>query len=96
MVFIKDAVHRDLERIREGLLTWKIILTEEHVNAIVKDIEKACYSLEYRIAHSRATERAHLIYGAKIYRFKRPTSKTIRNIIYDIDRYGNIFVNKIM
>ena len=96
MVFINKQAKVDLDNIVIGLLEWgKVELTVPEVIQYVDDIVEICYSLDVSIYHHRAKYKDHLKYGAYSYPYKR-NNTTTWYIIYDLDAFGNIFVNKII
>jgi len=96
MVFIDRQAKIDLDNIVIGLLEWnKIVLTVPEVMQYVDDIVNICYQLDGLIHHSKAKYKEHLKYGAYSYPYKR-NKNTTWYLIYNIDSFENIFVNKIM
>ena len=96
MVFINRQASIDLDNIVIGLLEWnKVILTVPEVMKYVDDIVNICYQLDGLIRHSKAKYKDHLKYGTYSYPYKR-NKNTTWYLIYNIDSFGNIFVNKIM
>ncbi len=96
MVYYSDEVREDIKVIRNGLLSWKkVVLEREFVLSYVKDLLAICESLDSKSIHLKTTYASHKRYGEKVYRYRR-NPNTIWYIIYDVDKYGNVFVNKIM
>jgi hypothetical protein len=96
MVFINKQAKVDLDNIVIGLLEWnKISLTISEVMQYVDDIVDICYLLDTAIYHHKAKYITHLKYGAYAYPYKR-NKNTTWYIIYNIDSFGNLFVNKII
>jgi len=96
MVFINKQAKIDLDSIVIGLLEWdKIELTVDEVMQYVDDIVAICYQIDNFVNHHKATYNDHLKYGAYSYPYKR-NKNTIWYIIYDMDKYCNILVNKII
>ncbi|MDO5664246.1 MAG: hypothetical protein Q4G63_03185 [Bacteroidia bacterium] len=96
MVFFSEIADNDLTEILLGLISWeKHPLEKTHALNYVDDIVSVCHSLDTKSFHSKTTYPAHKRYGEKVYRYGR-NPQTIWYIIYDIDKYGNVFVNKIM
>jgi hypothetical protein len=96
MVFINRQAVIDLDNIVIGLLEWnKVALTISEVLQYTDDIVNTCYQLDGLIRHSRAKYKDHLKYGAYSFQYRR-NKKTTWYLIYNIDSFGNIFVNKIM
>jgi hypothetical protein len=96
MVFIKRQAKKDLDNIVTGLLTWKkVTLTVPEVMQYVDDIADICYQLDDLAYHRQARYKNHLQFGAYSYPYKRNKSTTWY-IVYDIDLFSNIYVNKII
>jgi hypothetical protein len=96
MVFYNTSVRFDLDKIRIGLLNWeKIILTEEFVTNYIHDIQNICDNLDTKFYHASAVYPIHKLYGSKVYPYKR-NKQTTWYIIYNLDKHGNVFINKIM
>jgi hypothetical protein len=95
MVFISDRAKIDLDNIIVGLLEWeKVVLTVDEVMRYVDDIVDICYHLDAVGYRHKATHEEHLKHGTYAYPYKR-NKKTTWYIVYDVDLFGNIFVNKI-
>jgi hypothetical protein len=96
MVFINRQAKIDLDNIVIGLLEWnKVCLTVSEVMQYVDDIVDICYQLDTAIYHHRAKYKEHLKYGTYSCPYKR-NKNTVWYIIYNIDSFDNIFVNKII
>ena len=96
MVFINRQAIIDLDNIVIGLLEWeKVELTIPEVMQYVDDISDICYKLENVAYHRPAKYQEHLKYGEYSRSYKRNRSTTWY-IIYDIDLFKNIHVNKII
>jgi plasmid stabilization system protein ParE len=96
MVIYRKQAENDLIEIFYGLCTWeKYSLTFEHAESYIDAIADICDSLDKKSYHANAVYADHKRYGAKVYKYKR-TKQTMWYIIYDIDRHGDVFVNKIM
>ncbi|GHT76019.1 hypothetical protein AGMMS50262_13090 [Bacteroidia bacterium] len=96
MVFINNQAKTDLDNIVIGLLEWKkVILTVPEVMQYVDDIVNICYQLDTAICHTRVRYKDHLKYGRYSYLYKR-NRNTVWYIIYDINDFDNVFVNKII
>lgn len=96
MVYYSEQVRYDLEAIRDGLLSWhKIALEYDFVISYMQDLLDLCDSLDTKKIHSKTTCSSHKRYGERVYRYRRNPS-TIWYIIYNIDKHGNVFINKIM
>ena len=95
MVFINRQAKVDLDNIVAGLLEWeKVILTVSEVMQYVDDIANVCYKLSDLTYHHNAKYKDHLEYGEYVFPYKR-TKNTTWYIIYNIDSFNNIYVNKI-
>jgi hypothetical protein len=96
MVFISNQAKTDLDNIVIGLLEWeKIILTVPEVMQYVDDIVSICYQLDKATYHAKVRYKEHLKYGKYSYLYKR-NRNTVWYVIYDIDSFDNVFVNKII
>ena len=96
MVYISIQAKIDLDNIVINLLEWeKIVLSVSEVLQYVDDIVDICYKLELLIYHQKAKYNEHLIYGKYSYPYKR-NKNTTWYIIYDIDKFNNIFIRKII
>ncbi|MDR2498428.1 MAG: hypothetical protein LBD28_03195 [Tannerellaceae bacterium] len=96
MVFISRQAKVDLEQIVIGLLEWeKITLEVSEVLKYVDDIVSVCYGLDTAVFRQRTKYKSHLAYGQYVYPYKR-NSITVWYIIYDIDSFQNILVNRII
>jgi hypothetical protein len=96
MVYYNPEARSDLEQIRIGLLQWeKIVLTIEFVQAYMDSIKTVCNKLDTLSYHANTVYPIHKRYGSKVYKYKR-NPNTTWNIIYNLDRYGNVFVEKII
>jgi len=96
MVFVNRQAKIDLDNIVVGLLEWeKINLTFQEVMQYVDDIADTCYELDNLTYHRHATYNDHLKYGEYVYPYKR-NKNTTWYIIYSVDSFNNIYVNKII
>ncbi|HBL33297.1 MAG TPA: hypothetical protein DDZ96_05685 [Porphyromonadaceae bacterium] len=96
MVYIHEQVYADLDLVFNGMLHWnKAKLSFAFVEQYIDDIITHCYAIDRENYHFAAKYSEHKRYGAYIYRYRR-NKQTIWYIIYDMDIYGNIFVNKII
>jgi plasmid stabilization system protein ParE len=96
MVIYSRTAESDLIDILYGLVTWeKHHVTFDHAQRYVFDIRDACDKLDKVYYHRNAIYPAHRRYGEKVYAYQR-RKQTIWYIIYDIDLFGNILINKIM
>jgi len=96
MVYYSKQADKDLDDILEGLLTWwKHTLTREFCLNYVSDIIDVCDSLDTKTVHFNASYETHKRYGEKVHKYVRNKSTTWY-IIYNIDLYHNVYVNKII
>jgi hypothetical protein len=96
MVFVSRQAKIDLDNIVIGLLEWeKVELTVPEVMQYVDDISDICYKLDDLSYHHSAKYKEHLKYGEYSHPYKR-NRNTTWYIIYDIDLYNHIYVNKII
>jgi len=96
MVFYSEQADSDLDDILEGLLTWqKITLTREFCLSYISDIVDVCDSLDTKTVHFDAVYETHKRYGEKVHKYSRNKSTTWY-IIYDIDLFNNVYINKII
>jgi len=96
MVFVSRQAKIDLDNIVMGLLEWeKVELTVPEVLQYVDDISDICYKLDDLLYHHPAKYKEHLMYGEYSHPYKR-NRNTTWYIIYDIDLYNHIYVNKII
>lgn len=96
MVYYESVALSDLSNILTGLISWKKHpLSPEHARAYVRDIRAVCNSLDKKIIHHNVTYSAHRHYGEKVHLYRR-NKQTVWNIVYDIDLFGNVLVNKII
>ena len=96
MVFYSIQADKDLEGIREGLLIWKKFkLNREVVLDYMADLKDTCESIGEQTFHAKASHSEHKRYGEKVFRYKRNPSTTWY-IIYNVDIYNNIYINKII
>jgi hypothetical protein len=96
MVFISKQAYYDLEVIFVGLLKWKkhelsIKFADEYIDKIIEH----CYNLDTISYHSKASLPSHTRHGSNIYRY-RYNKQTTWYIVYDMDGFGNFYVNKII
>ncbi|MDR0811278.1 MAG: hypothetical protein LBN23_03245 [Paludibacter sp.] len=96
MVYINRQAKIDLDNIVSGLLVWKKVeLSVPEVMQYVDDIVAICYALDKKHSHSQAQYQVHLKFGRYAYPYKR-NQNTIWFIVYNLDDFGNVFVNKII
>jgi len=96
MVYYSKQADDDLDDILEGLLTWrKCTLTHEFCLNYVSDLVDVCDSLDAETVHFSAFYETHKHYGKNVYKYVRNKSTTWY-IIYDVDSYNNVYVNKII
>jgi len=95
MIYLNSRAEDDLVSILIGLLTWeKHFIELEHAKSYIHDIRMECYSLGTKKNHFNTTFSTHKNFGSKVHTYNR-NKQTQWYIIYDIDRYGNIFINHI-
>jgi hypothetical protein len=96
MVYINEVARKDLYNILVGLANWeKHPLELEHAEEYVDDITDICYTLDSQLYHANTVYPIHKCYGSKVYKYKR-NPNTTWYIIYNLDKYDNVFVNKII
>jgi len=96
MVYYSKQAEYDLDDILEGLLTWqKHTLTREFCINYLSDIIDICDGLDTKTIHFDALYETHKHYGKKVYKYSR-NKNTVWYIIYNIDFYNNVYVNKII
>ena len=96
MVFYSKQADSDLDEILEGLLTWKkITLTREFCVDYVSDLIDVCEGLDSKTVHTNSSYETHKRYGEKVCKYSR-NKNTTWYIIYDIDLYNNVYINKII
>ena len=96
MVFYSTQADDDLDEILEGLLNWKkFTLTRDFCLSYISDLVDVCDSLDTVTIHIKTVYETHKRYGEKVYKYSRNKSTTWY-IIYDIDLYNNVYINKII
>jgi len=96
MVYYSKQAENDLDEILEGLLTWqKHTLTRDFCMNYVSDIIDICDGLNAETFHFDALYETHKCYGKKVHKYLR-NKHTVWYIIYDIDDYNNVYINKII
>jgi hypothetical protein len=96
MVYYSNQAKIDLSNILIGLMEWpKHPLETKHALQYVDDIYAICDNLDMKTYHADTLYSIHKFHGSKIHAYKR-NQQTIWYIIYDLDRHGNVFINKIM
>jgi hypothetical protein len=96
MVYYSNQAEKDLDDILDGLLTWqKQVLTREFCLNYISDIIDICDSLNTQMFHFEAVYETHKRYGKKVHKYSR-NKNTLWYIIYDIDSYNNVYINKII
>ncbi|MDD2798107.1 MAG: hypothetical protein PHV20_05895 [Bacteroidales bacterium] len=79
-----------------GLITWnKHPLEVAHASEYVADIRKVCDSLDTKSVHFNTQFRLHKQYGDKVHNYRR-NKHTNWYIIYNIDSFGNIYIERII
>jgi plasmid stabilization system protein ParE len=96
MVIYSQTSKSDLEDILYGLITWKKhSLLFEHAKQYVSEIRSVCDSLDTKAYHLNVKYSTHRQFGEKVYAYHR-NRLTTWYIIYDIDLFGNVLINKII
>jgi hypothetical protein len=96
MVYYSNQAKIDLSGILIGLMEWdKHPLEFKHALQYVDDIYAICVSLEKKVYHANTVYSTHKLYGSKVHAYKR-NQQTTWYIIYDLDRHGNVYINKII
>ena len=96
MVYYNRKAYDDLSNIFYGLIMWsKHPLAREHAMQYVDDIEKICKTLDCKPYHQEASYDIHKIYGKYVHLYKR-NRNTCWYIIYNIDLFNDVFIEKIM
>ena len=96
MVFVSYQAKIDLDNILIGLLSWeKHTLSVEFTDNYIEAIVSQCYSLETKLRHQNCIFKMHKKYGEKFIRYHR-NRQTTWYIIYNIDPYNNITIEKII
>ncbi len=96
MVYINNQVIEDLEKIIDGLISWeKIELTKSFIDTYIDDLVEQCYNIEKKTYHFNCKYSSHKKHGKKVFQYRR-NKRTSWYIIYDMDQFGNFFVNKIL
>jgi len=96
MVYYSQQAESDLDDILEGLLTWqKCTLTRDFCLNYVSDIIDICNTLDTKVFHFNTVYETHKRFGKKVHKYLR-NKTTTWYIIYDMDAYSNIYVNKII
>ena len=94
MVYYSHQAIIDLDNIRSGLLEWKIVLSEEFVFSYIDELKNQCESIQHKYLHFNTVYLMHKQFGQKVHKYRR-NSNTTWYIIYDLDSYKNIYINKI-
>ena len=96
MVFYSNKAQEDLKNIFDGLLTWtKHQLEYNHVVIYYNDIIDNCKLLDSKTIHFNTRYTIHKRYGEKVHTYRR-SKQTIWYIIYNIDGYGNVYIQRII
>ncbi len=95
-VYISEQVTEDLKSIFFALITWeKGSLSLEHGMQYVNDIENECYKTATVSKHFPTVYETHKKYGKNVHVYRR-NANTTWYIVYNIDTFGNILINKII
>ena len=96
MVYFSRQAKIDLELIFKGIISWeKHSITIEHVERYIDDISDSANNLSTKTKHQNCIYPSHKQYGDKFFRYRR-NKNTIWYLIYNVDFYGNIFIEKII
>jgi len=96
MVFYSEQADIDLDNILQGLLNWdRFTLTKEHCEKYVSDIISICDALDNSIFHTHSTFPEHKRFGKYVYHYRR-SKNTTWYIIYNNDRFQNIYIQHIV
>ena len=96
MVYYSPLARKDLGNILYGLLLWpKHPLDLEHAKQYVRDIEKTCRTLDGKFYHLKTSYDIHKTYGKYVHSYKR-NRNTCWYIIYNIDLFNDVFIERIM
>ena len=95
-VFIKTRASNNLKKIFERLITQKRYnLSRTEALAYIDELKNICYSLIFLDYHYAATRIEHRKFGQKVHTYTR-NWQTEWYFIYDIDKYENIIIKRIM
>lgn len=95
-VYISEQAIEDLNFIFYALVTWeKGGLSVKHAMQYINDIENECYQTVLVSKHFPTVYETHKQYGENVHVYRR-NANTLWYIIYNIDTFGNIFINKII
>ncbi|MDR1653045.1 MAG: hypothetical protein LBS01_05250 [Prevotellaceae bacterium] len=96
MIYIKKRAYNDFNRIMKGMLKWKrVVLSEDFIQQYIQKIIDICYTLDSLPLHHNTSYLKHKKFGEKVYSYKI-NKHTTQYIIYDIDKYKNIIIKKIL
>jgi hypothetical protein len=95
-VYLKKRALNDLERLFIRLIEYKKFpLTRQEAIEYVRLIKEKCYELNNTIARRRTSNSDHIKFGKYVYRFDKH-DHIQWFIIYDLDKYNNIAIKKII
>jgi len=98
MVYLKKRASNDLARLIIRLMKPAVSfvpLTREQAHDYVDQIVEKCYGLADTAIRTKTTYEDHKKFGKYVFRFDKH-SHIQWYIIYDLDKYGNVVVKKIM
>ena len=96
MVLFSQFAIQNLSDILTGLISWKKHpLAVEHAIKYVSEIRNVCDSLDNKSFHFNAQYPSHKRYGEKVHTYRR-SKQTNWYIIYNLDKHGNIFIQRIL
>ncbi len=96
MAYYSAQIDKYLEDTRNGLLLWENFeLTAKFVFKYIEEIKFQCETIEQKSIHFKTAYYIHKQYGENVHVYRR-NSNTSWYIIYIIDTFGSIFINKII
>jgi hypothetical protein len=96
MVLYSKASIENLSEILIGLINWpRHPLSVEHAEKYVTEIRFVCDELDSKIFHFNTQITLHKNYGNKVHTYRR-SKQTCWYIIYNIDRHGNVYIQRIL
>ena len=94
-VLIADKVYIEMQNIFQALIHWeKGAMEEEYAHKYIEDILSEIYLIPEKFYHANTTFASHKQFGKKVHKYRR-NANTMWYIIYNIDSYKNIYINKI-
>ena len=96
MVYFSLQAEQDLSDVVTGLLLWtKVSISEDEALSYVDDIYDVAFTIPDVTYHQKCQYLMHRLHGEYHLKYKR-NNRTTWYIIYDIDAFNNIYVNKII